>query len=111
MNILGLLDLPDEGEYMLDKQNIEELTDNQLAVIRNKKIGFIFQSFNLLPKLNAIENVTVPLMYCGMSSKKSKELGYKYLEKVGLKGREKHLPSQLSRRPTTKGCNSKSTYM
>lgn len=96
MNMLGLLDLPDSGEYLLDNQNIEELSDNQLAVIRNKKIGFIFQSFNLLPKLNAIDNVTVPLMYYGMSTKKSREIGSKYLEKVGLKGREKHLPSQLS---------------
>lgn len=95
MNMLGLLDLPDSGEYLLDNQNIEELSDNKLAVIRNKKIGFIFQSFNLLPKLNAIDNVTVPLMYYGMSTKKSREIGSKYLEKVGLKGREKHLPSQL----------------
>lgn len=96
MNMLGLLDLPDSGEYLLDNQNVEELSDNKLAVIRNKKIGFIFQGFNLLPKLNALDNVIVPLMYCGMSTKKSKELGGKYLEKVGLKGREKHLPSQLS---------------
>lgn len=96
MNILGMLDLPDTGEYLLDNENVEDMSDNKLAVIRNKKIGFIFQSFNLLPKLNAIDNVTVPLMYYGMNTKQSREIGYKYLEKVGLKGREKHLPSQLS---------------
>lgn len=96
MNILGLLDIPDEGEYKLDNIDVERLSENKLAIIRNQKIGFIFQGFNLLPKLNAIDNVTVPLMYKGLSSKKSKEIGYEYLDKVGLKGREKHLPSQLS---------------
>lgn len=111
MNILGLLDLPSDGQYLLDNQNVEDMTDNKLAIIRNKKIGFIFQSFNLLPKLNAIDNVTVPLMYYGMSTKQSKEIGYKYLEKVGLKGREKHLPSQLSRWTATKSSNSKSFSM
>jgi len=96
MNIIGLLDSPDEGEYILDDINLNELHDSELAKIRNKKIGFIFQSFNLLPKINALENVQVPLMYYGMGSKKSRELGYEYLEKVGLKGREKHRPSELS---------------
>jgi len=96
MNIIGLLDSPDAGEYILDDINMGNLHDSELAKIRNKKIGFIFQSFNLLSKINALENVQVPLMYHGMSSKKSKQLGYEYLEKVGLKGREKHLPSQLS---------------
>ena len=96
MNILGLLDVPDSGEYFLEDINILDLSDSELAEIRNKKIGFIFQGFNLLSKLNAIENVEVPLMYQGISSKKSKEKAKFYLEKVGLKGREKHLPSQLS---------------
>ena len=96
MNILGLLDVPDSGEYFLEDINILDLSDSELAEIRNKKIGFIFQGFNLLNKLNAIENVEVPLMYQGISSKKSKEKAKFYLEKVGLKGREKHLPSQLS---------------
>lgn len=96
MNILGLLDTPDSGEYILDGIAIKESSENKLAEIRNKKIGFIFQNFNLLPKMNAIENIQVPLMYRGMTDKESKKLAYQYLEKVGLKGREKHLPSQLS---------------
>ena len=96
MNMLGLLDVPDSGEYFLEDINILDLSDSELAEIRNKKIGFIFQGFNLLSKLNAIENVEVPLMYQGISGKKSKEKAEFYLEKVGLKGREKHLPSQLS---------------
>ena len=96
MNILGLLDVPDIGEYTLNDIDINKMTDTELAKIRNENIGFIFQSFNLLSKLNAIENVQVPLTYKGTSGKKSNELAYEYLEKMGLKGREKHLPSQLS---------------
>lgn len=96
MNILGLLDVPDSGEYLLDKENVSKMSDKKLAGVRNRKIGFIFQSFNLLSKLNAIENVQVPLMYSGTAGKKSKDLAYEYLEKVGLKGREKHIPNQLS---------------
>ena len=96
MNVLGLLDVPDKGEYFLNGKDINNLVDSELAKLRNKNIGFIFQSFNLLPKLNALENVEVPLMYSGISGKKSKELAYKYLEKVGIKNREKHLPNQLS---------------
>ena len=96
MNILGLLDVPDDGIYILDNIDVSKASDKELAEIRNKKIGFIFQSFNLLQKLNAIENIQVPLMYQGLSEKESKKLAYAYLEKVGLKGREKHLPSQLS---------------
>lgn len=96
MNILGLLDVPGSGKYILDDIDIQKAKDNDLAYIRNKKIGFIFQNFNLLQKLNAYENVEVPLMYRGLNGKKAKELAYEYLEKVGLKGREKHLPSQLS---------------
>lgn len=96
MNILGLLDVPDSGEYLLDGKEISKLSDNELAEIRNKKIGFVFQNFNLLPKMNAVENIQVPLFYRGMTDKESKERAYEVLEKVGLKGREKHLPSQLS---------------
>lgn len=96
MNILGLLDSQDSGEYYLDNICINNSSDNVLAEIRNNKIGFIFQNFNLLQKMNAIENVQVPLMYKGMKNTTSKEIAYKFLEKVGLKGREKHLPSQLS---------------
>lgn len=96
MNILGCLDVPDDGEYFLDGIDINNSTDLELAHIRNKKIGFIFQNFNLLSKLNAVENVEVPLMYRGMSAKQSKEIAYAYLEKVGLKGRELHNPTELS---------------
>lgn len=96
MNMLGLLDIPDAGEYMLDNIDIASLSDNKLSTIRNKTIGFIFQSFNLLSKLNALENVQVPLMYQGIAPKDSKRIAYSYLERVGLRGREKHLPSQLS---------------
>ena len=96
MNILGLLDVADTGEYLLDDISIKEANDSILADIRNKKIGFIFQSFNLLPKMNALENVQVPLMYRGINKKESQKRAYEILEKVGLKGREKHMPSQLS---------------
>lgn len=96
MNILGLLDIPDEGEYLLDGENIQDLSDGYLAKLRNKKIGFVFQNFNLLPKLTAWENVQVPLIYNGKSEKESKEIAYEFLKKVGLNGREKHLPKQLS---------------
>jgi putative ABC transport system ATP-binding protein len=96
MNMLGCLDVPDDGEYLLDGIDINNSTDAELAHIRNKKIGFVFQNFNLLSKLNAIENVEVPLLYKGLSAKQSKELAYDYLEKVGLKGREKHTPKELS---------------
>jgi putative ABC transport system ATP-binding protein len=96
MNILGLLDVPDSGEYILDNVVIKSAKENSLAEIRNKKIGFIFQNFNLLTKMNAIENIEVPLMYRGIKHEESKRIAKEYLEKVGLKGREKHLPTQLS---------------
>lgn len=96
MNILGLLDVPDSGEYILDDVMIKTAKENSLAEIRNKKIGFIFQNFNLLTKLNAIQNVQVPLMYRGVKHEESNKIAYEYLDKVGLKGREKHLPTQLS---------------
>lgn len=96
MNILGLLDVPDSGEYILDDVMIKTAKENSLAEIRNKKIEFIFQNFNLLTKLNAIQNVQVPLMYRGVKHEESNKIAYEYLEKVGLKGREKHFPNQLS---------------
>ncbi|ADY55325.1 Phosphonate-transporting ATPase [Syntrophobotulus glycolicus DSM 8271] len=96
MNILGCLDMPDSGQYFLDGIDINHSTDNELAQIRNHKIGFIFQNFNLLSKLNALENVEVPLMYKGASARESKELASYYLERVGLKDREKHTPKELS---------------
>lgn len=96
MNILGLLDTADSGKYILDDLDVSKLTDREQAKIRNEKIGFVFQNFNLLSKLTAWENVEVPLIYRGVSAKESKKIAYEYLEKVGLKGREKHLPKQLS---------------
>ncbi len=96
MNILGLLDVPDKGEYILDNLIIKDADDNTLSEIRNKKIGFIFQNFNLLSKLNAIENVQVPLMYRGIKHDETTKIAIKYLEKLGLKERAKHLPTQLS---------------
>lgn len=96
MNILGLLDVPNEGEFFLDGVNTKDLSDRSLAKLRNQKIGFVFQNFNLLPKLTAWENVQVPLIYQGKTAKESKKLAFEYLEKVGLKGRENHLPKQLS---------------
>ena len=88
--------MPDKGEYLLNNIKIKDTEDSELARMRNQNIGFIFQNFNLLAKLNSIENVEVPLMYKGISGKESKKIALEYLEKVGLKGREKHLPSQLS---------------
>ena len=96
MNIIGLLDTPDSGDYLLDGVNIKEMTDGELARLRNQKIGFVFQNFNLLSKLTAWENVQVPLVYAGISAKDSKKIAYEYLEKVGLKGRETHFPKELS---------------
>lgn len=96
MNILGLLDIPDSGQYLLDNMEVNKLSDNKLAMLRNRKIGFIFQNFNLLQKLNALENVKIPLIYQGLSNKEANKLAYKFLDEVGLKDRAKHLPTQLS---------------
>lgn len=96
MNILGLLDVPDSGSYNLDGVDVSKAKENELAKIRNNKIGFIFQNFNLLGKMTAVENIQIPLIYQGKSSEKSKKIAYKLLEKVGLKGREGHIPNQLS---------------
>lgn len=96
MNILGCLDIPDSGSYSFNNIQVEKAKDNALAEIRNKNVGFIFQNFNLLPKLNAIENVEVPLLYRGLGPKDCRRIALEYLEKVGLKGREKHRPNQLS---------------
>lgn len=96
MNILGLLDTADSGTYFLDDEDVTTLSDNRQAEIRNAKIGFVFQSFHLLPKINALENVMVPLLYHGFNEKKAREKALLYLEKVNLLGRKKHLPRQLS---------------
>jgi putative ABC transport system ATP-binding protein len=96
MNIIGCLDQPNQGKYFLDGHNIESLTEDEICKVRNKKIGFIFQSFNLLPKLTAQKNVEVPLMFSGISKKKREEIASLYLEKVDLKDRKEHKPNELS---------------
>ena len=96
MNIVGCLDVPSSGDYELNKDNISQLNSNELATVRNKQIGFIFQSFNLLPRLNALENVMLPLLYSGKSSDERKDLALNALNSVGLKDRVNHRPNQLS---------------
>nr|WP_167510307.1 ABC transporter ATP-binding protein [Gordonibacter sp. 28C] len=96
MNIIGLLDVPDEGTYVLDGQDVALLADNDLADLRNRSIGFVFQSFNLLGSLTALENVKLPLAYRGTKSREADATARRYLAKVGLEGRDHHLPNQLS---------------
>jgi len=96
MNMIGCLDTPDSGEYFLDGQNVFQLKSKQLADIRNHKIGFIFQSFNLLTKQSAFENVELPLIYRGLNSKERKEVALTALQKVGLMERACHKPTELS---------------
>ncbi|TQV86596.1 ABC transporter ATP-binding protein [Aliikangiella coralliicola] len=96
MNILGCLDQPTEGEYLLNDKNVSLLSQNELADIRNQEIGFIFQSFNLLPRADALHNVMLPLVYKGVSLEKRKKLATQALEKVNLSDRMDHIPSQLS---------------
>jgi putative ABC transport system ATP-binding protein len=96
MNILGFLDQPTSGQYLLEGINGENLSRDQLAEIRNRKIGFVFQGFNLLSRTAAIENVELPLLYAGTATSRRKELARKSLSAVGLEGREHHYPSQLS---------------
>jgi len=96
MNIIGCLDKPTSGNYFIEAQNVVNLEKNQLAEIRNEKIGFVFQSFNLLPRTSAIENVELPLIYNDTPSSKRLELAKEALRVLGLEGREHHLPSQLS---------------
>ena len=96
MNIIGCLDVPTEGEYYLGGHNVGEMNKNQLAEIRNEMLGLIFQQYNLLPKLNIVENVEIPLMYAGVSRSERRERARKALKSVGLLEKEKHLPSQLS---------------
>ncbi|MCK5708904.1 MAG: ABC transporter ATP-binding protein [Deltaproteobacteria bacterium] len=96
MNIIGCLDKPTSGEYYLDNNQVSSLDTDELAEIRNKKIGFVFQSFNLLARTTAIENVELPMIYNNTDSKKRAELANQAIKMVGLDGREHHLPSQLS---------------
>ena len=96
LNIAGLLESFTDGEFLLDGIDVSKLNDNQLAKIRNEKIGFIFQGFNLIPDLNLAENVEVPLRYRGVGRTERNRRVTEALEKVGLASRKKHLPSQLS---------------
>jgi putative ABC transport system ATP-binding protein len=96
LNLAGALETFEEGDYFLDGENVKGLSDDKLSEIRNEKIGFIFQSFNLLPDLPLFDNVDVPLRYRGMSAKERKERIEHALETVGLASRMKHLPTQLS---------------
>ncbi|MFH0760100.1 MAG: ABC transporter ATP-binding protein [Bacteroidota bacterium] len=96
MNILGCLDIPTEGQYLFNSVDITRLDDDELSAIRNKHIGFIFQSFNLLPRLSAQHNVELPLMYAGIDKAKRQGLARTALEKVGLSDRMHHKPSELS---------------
>jgi len=96
LNITGMLETFDGGSYFLDEQDVSKLNDNQRSRLRNEKIGFIFQSFNLIPDLNLFDNVDVPLRYRGFSGKERKKRIENALERVGLSARLKHLPSQLS---------------
>ncbi|HHH55369.1 MAG TPA: ABC transporter ATP-binding protein [Bacteroidetes bacterium] len=96
MNILGCLDTPTSGEYYLEGENVSELSGDQLAHIRNKKIGFVFQTFNLLPRMSALENVALPLIYAGLGKKKRLEMAEKALTIVGLQDRMHHNPNELS---------------
>ncbi len=96
MNIIGCLDKPTSGEYYLDNNQVSSMESDELAEIRNIKIGFVFQSFNLLARTTAIENVELPMIYNNTDSKKRSELANEAILKVGLDGREHHFPSQLS---------------
>ena len=96
MNILGCLDRPTEGSYKLDGEEVAGLDDDALARTRNKKIGFVFQNFNLLSRISALENVALPLIYAGVGHKERMERAMHFLEAVGLKDRADHLPNELS---------------
>src|SRR5450432_691734 len=96
MNVLGCLDTPSGGTYILNGKDVSRLGDNELAVIRNKEIGFVFQTFNLMPRLNALQNVALPLVYAGIGRKARDERAKEVLESVGLADRMDHKPNELS---------------
>ena len=96
MNILGILDSPTEGKYFLKGKDVSSLNDTEASLIRNKEIGFVFQTFNLIKGLTAFENVETPLIYAGVSRRKRKEIVEYYLEKMGIADRMNHKPNQLS---------------
>jgi putative ABC transport system ATP-binding protein len=96
MNILGCLDKPTSGTYRLDGQNVSQMNRDQLAQVRNRKLGFVFQTFNLLPRTTALENVELPLLYNGATAKERHARAMARLQQVGLQAREHHHPNQLS---------------
>ena len=96
MNLLGLLDTPTTGTYLFNDELVSSMSDSALATVRNKEIGFVFQTFNLLPRLTALENVALPLVYSGISKKNRLEKAFKVLESVGLGDRVDHKPNELS---------------
>jgi len=96
MNIVGCLDTPSEGDYLFENENVSDMNDNQLADIRNRKIGFVFQTFNLIPRSNIFHNVELPLIYGGVRGAKRKKMTEEAIEKVGLTDRIKHKPNELS---------------
>ena len=96
MNMLGCLDTPTSGKYVLDGQDVASMTENQLADVRNKEIGFIFQGFNLISNLDAVGNVELPLVYRGVSKNERKQLAMEALKSVGLEDRMKHKPNEMS---------------
>ena len=96
MNIIGCLDVPTSGQYFLDGEDVSELTDDEQAEIRGKTLGFIFQQYNLIPKLNVLENVELSLLYAGVPAEERAERARYQIARVGLAGKEKNLPSQLS---------------
>lgn len=96
MNILGCLDSPTAGQYILNGQDVSKMADDNLADVRNKEIGFVFQQFNLLPRLTALENVALPLVYAGVGRKERTEMAMEVIKKVGLEERSHHKPNELS---------------
>jgi len=96
MNIIGCLDVPTEGEYHLNDQDVSKLTDDELAVIRNKEIGFVFQTFNLLPRADALHNVELPMIYSGVNRAQRRQMAMDALDRVGLGDRVHHKPNELS---------------
>jgi putative ABC transport system ATP-binding protein len=96
MNMIGCLDTPTRGDYILNGKNVSDLSDNQLAAVRNKEIGFVFQTFNLLARSNCLSNVELPLIYSGMRSSERKKRALDVLDKVGLSDRVDHKPNELS---------------
>ncbi len=96
MNLLGMLDTPTSGDYILNNIKVSDMTDSELAIARNKEIGFVFQTFNLLPRLSSLENVALPLVYAGLSKKKRLEKAHEVLDSVGLGDRVEHKPNELS---------------